>query len=65
VRYRTATFARIDGLAHGSLSRSDFLLYQTYRDSLMAQGEQTEHLFALLSAFVFTQYERCLGMTVH
>jgi len=31
----------------------------------MAQGEETDQLFALLWLFVFEQYERGPGMTVH
>ena len=31
----------------------------------MAQGEEIDQLFALLWLFVFEQYERGPGMTVH
>ena len=65
VRYRLATFSQVDGLAYESLARSEFRRYVTYRDSLMAQGEAPQQLFALLWQFVFEQYERGPGMTVH
>jgi len=52
-------------LAYESLARSEFRRYVTYRDSLMAQGEAPQQLFALLWQFVFEQYERGPGMTVH
>ena len=65
MRYRLATFSQVDGLAYASLARSEFRRYVIYRDSLMAQGEETDQLFALLWLFVFEQYERGPGMTVH
>ena len=65
MKYRREAFSQIDGLANVSLSRQAFARYGAYRDSLVAKGEDAGTIFTKLSAFVWDEYERGPGMTVH
>jgi hypothetical protein len=65
MEYPPSIFMHVDHFADTALSREAFARYLAYRYSLMAEGEETRAILAILSTYVWDRVERGPGTSVH